>query len=308
MDLDELRGVQSTERQRDSLQHLRDSFYEDVAAYIESRKHRRDERAASVDNPFSDERVRKLSDEIETAEEVAESLYERRIGKVVKLSSFAAADAPVETEGMTTEEAELFEDLVGRIERNKETVLSVLGGATDVDPDATGPSPGGSEGASGGVPGSTPEPPDGDVGATADAAGDLLADAMGGEDRGGDAEPESTYPGDASDDDPPVPPEEPEPSEGETERVPGANPADEGDGTEPESVGADSESAGSKLELAGSELDPDDTRTTVRITRDIGQILGVDDREYDLESEDVVTLPSANAGPLVDRDAAQRLE
>ncbi|QLG26709.1 hypothetical protein HUG10_03750 [Halorarum halophilum] len=303
MDLDELRGVQSTERQRDSLQHLRDTFYEDVAAYIAGRKQRRDERAASVDNPFSDEQVRKLSDEIETAEEVVESLYERRIGKVVKLSSFAAADAPVDTEGMTTEEADLFDDLVGRIERNKETVLDVLGGATDVDldaQDAAGSSSGTSHGASEGTPDpAAPTPEDGV--ATADAGGDVLADAMGGEDQGGDAGLESTSPAGASDDDPPVPPEEPDPSGDETGQVLGGNQT-EGDGGV--------ESSPERAESEPGEVEPgqDDTRTTVRITRDIGQILGVDDREYDLESEDVVSLPAANAGPLVDRDAAERLE
>ncbi|TKX76832.1 hypothetical protein EXE53_29765, partial [Halorubrum sp. SD626R] len=51
-----------------------------------------------------------------------------------------------------------------------------------------------------------------------------------------------------------------------------------------------------------------DDRTTVRITRDVGPILGVDDREYDLASEDVVTLPAENADPLVQRDAAERLD
>ena len=40
----------------------------------------------------------------------------------------------------------------------------------------------------------------------------------------------------------------------------------------------------------------------------MGRIYGVDEREYDLESEDVVRLPATNAGPLVERDAAERLE
>ena len=35
---------------------------------------------------------------------------------------------------------------------------------------------------------------------------------------------------------------------------------------------------------------------------------GVDEREYDLASEDVVTLPAENADPLVQRDAAERLD
>jgi len=133
MDLDELRSVQSKERSKDSLQHLRDTFYEDVAAYLGERKRQRDERAASVDQPFSDGQVRKLSNEIETAEEVVESLYERRVGKVVKLASFAAAGAPTDADGMTVQEAELFEDLVVRIEQNKSRVLDVLEGGSDVD-------------------------------------------------------------------------------------------------------------------------------------------------------------------------------
>ncbi|KKF39050.1 hypothetical protein FK85_31605, partial [Halorubrum saccharovorum] len=49
-------------------------------------------------------------------------------------------------------------------------------------------------------------------------------------------------------------------------------------------------------------------RATVRITRDVGSIFGVDEREYDLASEDVVTLPAENADPLVQRDAAERLD
>lgn len=287
MDLDELRGVQSTERQRDSLQHLRDSFYEDVAAYIASRKHRRDDRASSVENPFSDDQVRKLSDEIETAEEVVESLYERRVGKVVKLASFAAADAPVDTEGMTAEETDLFEDLVARIEANKDTVLEVLSGGADVDfdaPDGVEPTPEGDRG----------DPPESD----AETGGGVLADAMGAEADSAD-DPTESGSRDAKSEDgsaetvPPTPPE----GAGASRDAPEATP--DADAT-----------AGTGGEASEGHDAPgmDDDRTTVRITRDVGEILGVDDREYELETEDVVTLPTANADPLVDRDAAEPLE
>jgi len=46
----------------------------------------------------------------------------------------------------------------------------------------------------------------------------------------------------------------------------------------------------------------------LRMTADVGEILGVDDRAYDLESEDVVSLPRQNAEPLLEREAAERLE
>ncbi|MFC6726598.1 hypothetical protein ACFQE1_19960, partial [Halobium palmae] len=128
MNLDELRTVQSKERRKDSLQHLRDSFYEDVADYVADRKAERKEVAATADDPFSSPEVSRLTDEIESAEEVVEAVYERRVGKVVKLASFAAADMPVDEDGMTTQERELFDDLVARIEANKTTVLDILGG------------------------------------------------------------------------------------------------------------------------------------------------------------------------------------
>ena len=132
MNLDELRSVQSKERQKDSLQQLRDSFYQDVAAYIADLRAERDRRAERVDNPFGDDTVRQLSDELDTAEEVAEALYERRVGKVVKLASFAAADMSASEEGMTTEEQALFDDLVDRIKQNKASVLDVLAGESEV--------------------------------------------------------------------------------------------------------------------------------------------------------------------------------
>ncbi|MFW6317996.1 MAG: hypothetical protein ACOC06_05960, partial [Halorubrum sp.] len=139
MKLDELRSAQAKERRKDSLQHLRDSFYDDVAAYVADLRAARDRRAEQVDKPFSDDDVRRLSDEVETAEEVAEALYERRVGKVVKLASFAAADMSVDADGMTTEERRLFDDLVERIEANKSSVLDVLSGEVPVDSSGEAP-------------------------------------------------------------------------------------------------------------------------------------------------------------------------
>ena len=354
MDLDELRSVQSKERSKDSLQHLRDSFYEDVAAYLSERKRQRDERAASVDQPFSDEQVRKLSNEIDTAEEVVESLYERRVGKVVKLASFAAAGAPTDTDGMTVQEAELFEDLVVRIEQNKSRVLDVLESGADVAlageaavptsesatepeaeasaapaadptaPPATGSEAPASDAADPTQPEDRPdsEPPagpgttgDGSAGgadgaadtAAADDGGGVLADAMGGDDSTAtdaaigsttDTQPAAvagTGPSETDESESHSPQRDPDgPPE---EFVPGSEP-DRAGGTDGDSTpDADTEAAGG-----------DTDRQTVRITRDVGQILGVDEREYELASDDVVTLPTANADPLVERDAAEPIE
>ena len=112
MNLEELRSVQRAERQKDSLQHLRDSFYEDVADYVAQLKDERERAVEAADDPFASEDVRQLTDTIESTQEVANALYERRVGKVVKHASFAAADMATDEEGMTTEERELFE--IGR--------------------------------------------------------------------------------------------------------------------------------------------------------------------------------------------------
>jgi DNA replication factor GINS len=338
MKLDELRTVQSKERRKDSLQQLRDSFYEDVAAYIQDLKASRDRRAEQVDEPFSDSEVRQLSDELDTAKEVAEAVYERRVGKVVKLASFAAADMPVDDEGMTTEERELFDDLVDRISQNKQTVLDVLSGnsesteasATSAAPDSQpiAPTP----------PTERAAEPEAAEPEAAEPSDSMLADAMGATD---DSSSESTTQQEppaesepAADHAPPtastetsadeVPPPEAEP---EPDVVLGTS-TDGGTATEtasqsatrpestaseaaaepPKSVaGVETETGADANDGMGSAGDDSD-RTTLRITRDVGEIFGVDGREYTLRSEDVVTLPTANADPLVDRDAAMRLD
>jgi DNA replication factor GINS len=339
MKLDELRTVQSKERRKDSLQQLRDSFYEDVAAFIQDLKASRDRRADQVSDPFSDDEVRRMSDELETAEEVAEAIYERRVGKVVKLASFAAAEMPVDDEGMTTEERALFDDLVDRIKQNKHTVLDILSGHPDstettetevktmTDPAASTASasqtPTDSVGESTREPepdvssnvGSQPEP--------AEASDSVLADAMG-----------STTESTADADHQPEPPAEPaataettepdamatvtdtdnshaSPTESAAGDVPPPTPEPEPEPElEPE---AESETVATPTTTTDSTAvptaDTDDTdRTTVRMMTDVGEIFCVDGREYTLQREDVVTLPTANADPLVDRDAAVRLE
>ena len=284
MNVEELRTVQRTERQKDSLQHLRDSFYRDVADYVADRKAERERVAAAADDPFSSPEVSRLTDEIETAEEVVESIYERRIGKIVKRATFAAAGMATEDEGLTTEERDLFEDLVARIEDNRETVLDTLAGespgaAEGTEPDAAAESESASlapdrsddrQPAAAAADPSSPSATSDDAG-TPPAPDDILAEAMGGEGASAastDAEPAPSPPSTDPEPDAPARDDSPAPDGGET-------------GTE---------------------------RTTLRITSDVGEIFGVDEREYDLASEDVVTLPTPNAEPLLERDAAERLD
>ena len=377
MNLDELRSAQAKERRKDSLQHLRDAFYDDVAAYVADLRAARDRRAEQVENPFADDDVRRLSDELETTEEVAEALYERRVGKVVKLASFAAADMSVDTDGMTTEERALFDDLVSRIRSNKSTVLATLAGdappgtadesdtgGTDTAevPDATAPThppepttgqtdepADTTESSRSDTPASddaTATPPDQNTVSSPTADGsDLLAGAMG--TTASDAPPASDPPSDAVEAATSV--EDPTPPDPDLDSDPNldSNPDLDSDPDPASSRAADAEAStspptpetrpasdpaadshtdestpkpsatqtdgGATVASTGDDSTTTDRdtrldRETVRITRDVGSILGVDEREYELASDDVVTLPAANATPLVERDAAERIE
>jgi len=309
MNLDDLRSVQSKERQKDSLQHLRDSFYEDVGDYIGNLKNERDRAAERADDPFASSEVSQLTDEIKAAEEVVEAVYERRMGKIVKRASLAAAGMTSDEEGLTAEESELFTDLVDRIERNKNHVLDVLSGEAS--------------------PASTPAETD-----TASPVSDATERATPESDTTETASPETDPTP------PPAPPDRPpEAAEADAESTnnPSVDAADlmGGDGAEtaPGNEGTDDptestvdasetptpradppgDDAGATPEMPPEEgASPPDSegtdRTTVRITEEIGDIFGVDDREYELSAEDVVTLPTANAEPLVEQDAAQRID
>ena len=308
MNLDELRSVQSKERQKDSLQNLRPSFYQEVGEYIADLEDERDRVAERADDPFSSPEVSRLTDEIETAKDVVEAIYERRMGKLVKQASLAAAGMPANDDGLTAEEADLFDDLVDRISSNKTRVLDVLEGL-ETEAEASVSS------------GSDP---------AADAGGDPDPTTGGRESTAVDPidDSEPSVPEAAPADAPPVPPQDapadsdsaPAADGGETavdgsDGSSGVTPADVmgGDGPEIDDPETPSEAAPAPPDDVGGDSDggandTDIDRVTVKITRDIGSILGVDDREYSLSTDDIVTLPEQNATPLLEQEAAESLE
>ncbi|MFC7135210.1 MULTISPECIES: hypothetical protein [Salinibaculum] len=293
MNLDELQSVRDRERQTDKLQQLRETFYEDTGEFIRQLREQRERAAERADDPFDAPEVNRLSDEIDTAEKTVEAIYEKRVGKIVKAASFAAADLPAESDGMTAEETELFETLVEDIKTNRQHVMDVLDGTEGVPPGTAGSEPSDpaaeTEPQSGEPappetqsqpreerPAADPEPRSDPAGGPTDAGADGVsaADVMGGE----PSEPAAASPasgGTDGDDAAGRTPPEPE------LRKDGGTAADSGSGVD---------------------------RETVRITRDVGDFLGFDEREYDLSENDVVTLPSTNVEPLVSRDAAERLD
>ena len=315
MNLDDLRSAQTRERATDGLQDLRDSFYADVATFIEDLKDRRETAAEVADDPFGDPEVQELTDKVETAEQVAEAIYERRMGKLVKQASLAAAGMPDDEGGLTAEEQELYTDLVERIEANKAHVLDVVSGDADPVVDDGG------------------ETDSADTTATSDALDAGPANPVEAAGRDGSEPSESSAAaamGGGLDDEPAEPePAEPEPADSDTgadKPAPDAEPPDavakdlarvasddggpsDGDvGTTPDG-GVQSEPAatgGAGAAAGGDGADTD--RVRVRVTEDVGEILGVDERPYDLQAEDIVTLPEANATPLVEKDAAEELD
>ncbi len=311
MNLDELRSVQSTERKKDSLQNLRPSFYKEVGDYIAELEDERERVAEAADDPFSAPEVGRLTDEIETARDVVEAIYERRMGKLVKQASLAAAGMQADDAGLTAEEQDLFGDLVDRIQSNKNRVLDTLEGVdTDASSDASNPDP--TAGADAPAPPNSPSdrtdpatpetppaPPDdplpgqdgGDESAgemptetatETDTSGVSPADVMGGGPTSDSSTAGAEPPPTADRDDSPPPPPAPD---------------DDPDRTATPTAPSDS----------ATETEAVD-RVTVRITQDVGSILGVDDREYMLSCDDVVTLPEQNATPLVEQEAAEPLE
>ncbi|MDR5655616.1 hypothetical protein RH831_00265 [Halodesulfurarchaeum sp. HSR-GB] len=256
MDLSELHRVQRQERATDSLQELRESFYADVAAYLESLREKRADAAAEAVDPFRSDRVSELTREIETAEHVVEAIYQRRIGKLVDEATLTATGNGGGADGLTAEERDLYEDLVDRIQANQQTVLETVAG--DRSP-ATMPT-------------------DSTETDTPDTESDTDSDRV-----------------------PPDPPSED--IETSPAAVMGPDAASESEETEDE--GAEDAAAG-EPETTSDEDGLE--RQTVRVTSEVGEIFGVDAEDYELHPSDVVDLPRENADPLVERDAAERVE
>ena len=317
MNLDELQSVQARERQSSDLQHLRASFYREVGGFIRELAAERAEAVEAADHPFSAPAVRQLSDDIETAEQTVEAIYERRVGKVVKKASIAAAGMPVDDDGLTDEEAALFDDLVERIEGNRESVLSALDddAAIDLGPSNTGAgTDDGEEGAGTGEEVTAAELMDETEPSASDDAGTPAPES----DAPDPPDPQATDPNDPEPPDPE--PNDPEPNEADPidpepadDTTNGPPDPDAGGDPDPPETGTDerepSPDADDRTEPgANARGVPGVPRTTVRITADVGEVVGADDRDYDLSPEDGVALPEPNAEVLLDNDAAERLE
>lgn len=349
MNLDELQSVQSRERQIDSLQQLHGSFYEDAGRFIRQLREEREHVAANADDPFDSTEVRRLSDEIDTAEQTVEAIYERRIGKLVKQASLEAAGMAADVDGLTKEEQAAFDRLVSTIEENRTHILDeVLASDRTTNTDTTTENETTTDSTSTPVSSDSASEPEHDATPKSDSHSEAQPDSHSNPERvqSPDDSPSTVSVADVMGDggetvsqesDRSIPPDVS--LEAETEM--GADVQDipvhdgppeqrdrNGFGDETNGVDSERESdADTDTTNANTDtnpnattgLDTDDSRgnvenhsqvdrTTIRMTRDVGEILCVDGRAYDLSENDVVTLPETNVGPLLEHDAAVQLQ
>jgi len=320
MNLEELQTARDRERQTDKLQQLRESFYTDAGEFIQQLRAERDRAAERADDPFDAPEVNRLTDEIDTAEQTVEAIYEKRVGKIVKAASFAAADLPAEADGMTAEEQELFDTLVADIKGNREQVMAALtgedaGGAEPADPtadtSAAEPATDGTvsaadlmgSGDSSGAP-VPPEPSDGGQSASSGPPKEPPTEPPG---AGGESEPGETGPAES-----PTPAIEadqpPEPQPPSQDPVSGRRTGHGPESTTDRDPSGGEETAPHQGEAVRNDGgQPAVERRTVRVTDDIETFVGSDERDYDLQREDIVRLPEPNATLLIERDAAEQL-
>jgi DNA replication factor GINS len=315
MNLEELQAARDRERQTDKLQQLRESFYADAGEFIQQLQTERDRAAERADDPFDSPEVSQLTDEIDTAEQTVEAIYEKRVGKIVKAASFAAADLPAEANGMTREEQDLFDALVENIKTNRQHVLAVLDGEEPPPEDGTdgptAPEPDISAADLMGTGAETQTEPNEGISASTDLQS--RPEAATGESESAPPEPESGEYPPAGGDQPPAEAQraDRDMSPQGTDRVTQQTPEPEAESPETPAYRGDAvkNSESQRATATESEAGPPTAveRRTVRITDNVGTFVGSDDRDYDLEQDDIVTLPESNASLLIERDAAEQL-
>lgn len=299
MDLDQLREIQTRERRRDALQELRDPFYSEVASYIRDLSERRD----SIDDPYSEE-AQQVNDQLQTARQVTEAIYEKRIGKIVKLASLSANGVSVNESGMTPEETELFDSIVNEIKQNHESVVDPL--LQGNNPKEKGrESKKAEEGESTETETQTQAKTQ-----TQSSVTSPTQQVSGNRDESQQVEPEpqdivsrfqSAEEGKPNS----------EPSEIQ-EKTESDRPSEQKSksGVKPQSGQhreGETGEGGKSISVQGSKA-TNEGYATVRVLDDLPEFMGTDGRSYSLSEEDVVVLPEKNADVLCEKEAAVKID
>ncbi|MDI6902373.1 MAG: hypothetical protein QMC77_01390 [Methanocellales archaeon] len=118
MNLEDLRLIQANERRSEGLQELERDFYGQVRAYISALEEERHKVESS--------QAMRIDDELRSARRVIEGIFERRMGKIVKMASSRASGLQISPKGATPEELEVFEQLTDLIEGSRATILDPI--------------------------------------------------------------------------------------------------------------------------------------------------------------------------------------
>lgn len=315
---EEVRSALNKERNKSDLQQLDEDFYRRVYIRLADLKATRGRKMEASSDPFQDPTVQDCSDEIQDLESLLEQLIERRLGKIVKMASFEAADFSTEHEALTSYEQELFDRLVSVLEEGRDSLLT--GSFVDVSGFGSGveemDDPSGGSSVDDPVGGDGGEDTFGDEDVSESDEETLLADAMegnvsGSDDRGdergedsqtvsesdeeiaagnrsGDGEGDSGKSGDVPSD-----------SDGQVSLFSSDDLVEGRDSGGEETVSGEGGDG-----VVGTEID----LVTIEVHEDMGEITGFDGDTYQLSSGDVVEIPEMNADVLVEGGAASYVD
>lgn len=116
MNLDDLRLIQVKERRSEGLQELERDFYGQVRTYIQALE-------ADKNKVEAVPQAMKIDDELRSVRSVIEGIFNRRIGKIVKMASSRAGGLQESPKGATPEELDLFEQLTDLILRSRTIIM-----------------------------------------------------------------------------------------------------------------------------------------------------------------------------------------
>lgn len=336
MNLQQLQTALKNERSSDRLQSISSTFYTDAETYIKSLRDDRKTAAEDAPNIFDSREVMNLSHKIQRAEETLEKTYNRRIGKIINQAVLAASGGSFDKDPLTESEQTLYTAIIDAVNNNRTDTLAVLSDSSntgnmfpanrdstntvsDLTSDTSTPTKNTDETTSEYMSGgttetdtpseTTPQSPSTDT-----QSGGFAANVEFGDDTEQTTDTDSHTPS-TDNDTPPTPPQPPQ-TDSDTPKSNNSDDFTTDFQTTPDTHQPDthSETTHSERTDGGTTTDTDThpngeiSRITIQITQDIGEIYGIDDRTYELTTEDVVSLPKENAKPLLENNAAITLE
>lgn len=118
MNLDDLRILQSNERSSPQLQEVEKDLYKKIAEYIKTLEQKIQD--------SEDPEVQKIKDERDSAKRVAESIFDKRLGKIIRLASLKASGLGKSPKSLTPEEQVIFDSLVETLEKGRAAILGPI--------------------------------------------------------------------------------------------------------------------------------------------------------------------------------------